>query len=273
MIKKNVLILGSSGFLGKNLSKILKYNFKLFFSHNSKNQRKIDITKKDYLYKFLKKKKIQIIINLSGQTGENYFLFKRVSIEGNKNLINYAKNNNVLNIFFSSDQVYGNSNYVFNEKSLLKPISRYGKIKKKVESLYMKSKTNFYILRISNVYDPSFKKKGFLKNLKDYFKLKKNYLVLDNANLLRNFIHIDDFCNIIKKILLIKQCKQKIINICHQNIYLMNLISRIEEKEKKKINIKIKKKRSIPIKIAVGSDFIKKKLRYKFKKNLKKCLI
>ena len=46
MIKKNVLILGSSGFLGKHLSIILKDNFKLFYSHNKKNQRKIDITKK-----------------------------------------------------------------------------------------------------------------------------------------------------------------------------------------------------------------------------------
>ncbi len=273
MIKKNVLILGSSGFLGKHLSRILKDNFKLFYSHNKKNQRKIDITKKKQLYEFLIKKKIEIVINLSGQIEKKYILFKKVSIEGNNNLINFAKNNKILNIFFSSDQVYGSSNYKFHEKSLLKPVSSYGKVKKKVETLYIKSKTNFCILRISNVYDPRFEKRGFLNNLKNYFKLRKKYLVLDNADLLRNFIHINDFCNIIKKILLIKESKKRIINISHQNLYLMDIIRRIEIKEKKKINIRIKNKRCIPIKIAVDNDFISKKLKYRFKKDLKKCLI
>ena len=273
MVKKKVLILGSSGFLGQYLSIALKDNFKLFLSHNKQKCKIIDITKEKKLFDFLKKKKIDIILNLTGQINKNYLKFKKVSISGNKNLINFAKDNNILNIFFSSDQVYGSSNHIFNEKSKLKPILNYGKIKKRVESMYIKSQTNFLIIRISNVYDTNFKKRGFLNNLANYFETKNNLFILNHSDLLRNFIHIDDFCIIIKNLLLIKKNQHKILNVSHQNLYLIKIIKMLESSYKKKISIIIKNKKIIPLKIEVDNKLIIKILKYKFKKDLKECLI
>ena len=139
--------------------------------------------------------------------------------------------------------------------------------------MYIKSQTNFLIIRISNVYDTNFKKRGFLNNLANYFETKNNLFILNHSDLLRNFIHIDDFCIIIKNLLLIKKNQHKILNVSHQNLYLIKIIKMLESSYKKKISIIIKNKKIIPVKIEVDNKLIIKILKYKFKKDLKECLI
>ena len=59
-----ILIIGSNGYIGRSLSKILKKKFKLILpSHKSG---KIDVLNKRSLAKYIKQD-IDIIINLSGQ--------------------------------------------------------------------------------------------------------------------------------------------------------------------------------------------------------------
>ena len=67
MVKKKVLILGSSGFLGQYLSIALKDNFKLFLSHNKQKRKIIDITKEKKLFDFLKKKKLILFLILQAK--------------------------------------------------------------------------------------------------------------------------------------------------------------------------------------------------------------
>ena len=57
MTKKKILILGSDGFIGFFLKKVLKKK-NLVLSSHSKNIRNIDILKEKKLFNFLKKKKL-----------------------------------------------------------------------------------------------------------------------------------------------------------------------------------------------------------------------
>ena len=57
MTKKKILILGSDGFIGFFLKKVLKKK-NLVLSSHSKNIRNIDILKEKKLFNFLKKKLI-----------------------------------------------------------------------------------------------------------------------------------------------------------------------------------------------------------------------
>ena len=61
MTKKKILILGSDGFIGFFLKKVLKKK-NLVLSSHSKNIRNIDILKEKKLFNFLKKKKIDLVI-------------------------------------------------------------------------------------------------------------------------------------------------------------------------------------------------------------------
>ena len=69
---RNILIIGGSGFLGYYLIRKLKNNNNLYchknkttFKYNSLTIVKVNLTNKVILKKFLKKKKIDLIINLA----------------------------------------------------------------------------------------------------------------------------------------------------------------------------------------------------------------
>ena len=59
MRKKNVLLIGSSGFVGAQLKKKLKTRYKVF----SPSSRLLDLLKIKTVQKYFSKKKIDIIIN------------------------------------------------------------------------------------------------------------------------------------------------------------------------------------------------------------------
>ena len=66
MIK--VLILGSSGLLGRHLYNELKYNKRINLIHNGLNNRKFNLTKKKQLESLVLSKKPNLIINTIGLT-------------------------------------------------------------------------------------------------------------------------------------------------------------------------------------------------------------
>ena len=57
------------------------------------------------------------------------------------------------------------------------------------------------IIRLSNVYDTKFQKRGFLSNLLKYFEGKNKNIELHSQNIIRNFIHVIDACMIINKLI------------------------------------------------------------------------
>ena len=119
---KTVLLIGSSGFLGSHLKKKLKKTYKLICV-NRKNQ--FDISNFEKV-KTLLNKKIDFVINLSGQVSTKKNMLKTI-VRGNENIINVIKNKKKKPVvyFISTTLVYGFSNTLLNEKSKLKKYQRY----------------------------------------------------------------------------------------------------------------------------------------------------
>lgn len=178
LIKKNILIVGSSGFVGKYLCKYFsKKHFLIFHINRSKDKNKnsfiCDISNFKQLKRLIKSFKIKfdIIINLSGQDTHDQKLLKKTIIQGNKNLIKIFQKSNPKIFYMSSVLVYGNSKKIQSENSKIKPSIVYGKIKLSGENLYKKFYKNYLIVRAANIYDNFFLKKGLLKNI--FYSYKK----------------------------------------------------------------------------------------------------
>ncbi|MDC0980589.1 NAD(P)-dependent oxidoreductase, partial [bacterium] len=158
---KNILIIGSSGFIGKNLKKKLKNRFNLICP---KSGNKFDIKNKKQLKKFINKD-IDIVINLSGQISNNEKKMFNIIVKGNENIIDIIQQlkKDIIVFYFSTTLVYGFSAKVLNEDSKKNPFSKYALFKSIAEKKYVNSKIKFKILRIANVYNDS--KVGIVKNI------------------------------------------------------------------------------------------------------------
>ena len=151
---KKILLIGSTGYIGKRLIKIIKKNFQIITPQRKKSF--IDISNKDSLKKFISND-LDYIINLSGQESTKKIM-KKIILQGNKNIIELVSKlkKKIVVIFFSTSLVYGYSKYQIKENSKINPLSDYAKIKTQAEKLYIKSKIHFRLLRVSNVYDKIF---------------------------------------------------------------------------------------------------------------------
>ena len=278
-IKKNILIIGSTGFVGSYLCKFLKKkNFNIYQIARSKKKIKnyfcADIADFQKLNTLIAKINItfDIIINLTGQISNNAKEMKKNIILGNKNLIKIFKKKNIKIFYLSTVLVYGNSSNSQGENSKTKPFTQYGKIKLKAECLYKALYKNFIIVRSANIYDEKFLKKGLLKNI---FESIKNNKVLDikNINSSRNYIHINDFCFLIYKACLLSHIEGKeVVNFGNENITNMQIIKIVENNNLKlklrHLNLSMKQ----DLNILVNSKKIKKLYNYKPKYLLKKTI-
>ena len=155
-----ILITGAAGFIGFNLTRHLLNNKKVqiigidninnYYSQSLKKNRikelrkfnnfkfkKIDITNRKSLNKFIKKKNIKLIINLAAQAGVRYSLekpseFVSNNILGFYNIIRLAKLNKIQKIIYaSSSSVYGDAkNFPLSEKQIINPKNIYALSKK-----------------------------------------------------------------------------------------------------------------------------------------------
>lgn len=238
-MKKKILIIGSEGYIGSKLKKILRKKYIIF----TPSKKKMNITnfnslKKNFNYK------INCIINLSGQISANSKSMKNIILNGNKNIIKLCNGKNIKIFYVSTSLIYGYSYKNKNENSNKNPIDNYSKLKLMAEKEYIKSNTNYTILRLCNIYNG--KKNGIVKNLTSSL-IKKDRIYLTNSNAFRNYINVKDLNNIILRMLNMK-LKHRIYNIGFENIKLIELIKRIEKKLKIKINYNDRKKnlREIP---------------------------
>jgi len=232
---KNILIIGSSGFIGNHLKKKLKKNYNLICP---KRNNKFNIKNKFQLKKYITED-VDIIINLTGQININKQKMFETIVRGNQNIIDIVLSlkKNILVYYFSTTLVYGYSSKILSENSKVNPISSYSKYKRLVEINYLNSKINFKIFRVSNVFSKN--KIGIIQNLINYFQNDKK-IIITNLNTFRNYISIEDFGNIISLIIK-KKLKKKIYNIGSENKSIKDIIDTIESKIKKKIYFKNKK--------------------------------
>ena len=209
-MKKKVLITGASGFIGKNLiNSLLKDKSFEIYGLIKKRSKKI-LRKKNlkYIYSDLTKnnKKIKIdfdyIINLAGNIDhKNKFETFKAHYQGVKNLIkilNFKKTK--LFIQIGSCLEYGIKKSPHKESFNCSPISHYGKAKLLSTKYIQRKLKNYIILRPYQIYGPYQKKDRLVPIVIDGCLRNKEIACSDGLQF-RDFLFIDDFVELIKKIL------------------------------------------------------------------------
>ena len=308
-----ILVTGCTGYLGFHICEYLNDNKIPFFgidnlSRSSKYNildkskfLKIDISSKK-IPKILIKNKINTVIHAAAysfppESEDKKKIYFKNNISKTKLFIDYCNNSKIKKfIFFSSSNVYNfkvNKISAVKENQELKPSNYYGKTKLFIEKYLKKKFKNFYILRLFNI-------AGYI-NKKNFYEYKGKYRrifpVINEAsrkgisfklNLLksknktifpaRDFVHINDFLQIIFKIIKDKKPNKWILNVgSNELVYLDKIIKSFEKKSNKKIffSKQVSNKGNLNYTLSNNSH-IKKKLKIKFKFDfediIKSCL-
>ncbi len=226
MIK--VLILGSSGLLGKYLFSELKKNKKITVYNTGLNKRKFDLTKKKQLKKLLVSKKPDLIINTVALTDvdkceKKTKYSRKINFEIIKNIFFFKKSENLnFNLIqISTDQLYNCKNTKGNtEKSKIYLLNNYSKHKRMSELICINNKslvfrTNFFGRSLS-------KNKSFSDWAINSFKSKKKIYLFNDV-----YINPLRLNTIVKILSIIIKKKQFTFN----GIYNLGSKNKISKKE------------------------------------------
>ena len=187
---KKILIIGKRGFIGNNLSKYLKETFIVNYkSFKDINKLKSKIDDFDY------------IINTSI---DKRYIEKKYNhkFDNDLKISSFINNNKSVYIFLSTRKIYKPKANI-KENSKILPKSNYAKNKFITENKLKKIlNKNLIILRISNIIgDKSNIRKLHNTFIDIFFNNIKKGFILNNKNDYKDFISIDKFCEIIKKII------------------------------------------------------------------------
>lgn len=174
----NILVTGSSGFIGKQIVKFLKSIDGLNVKGMSKSEGKYT----DYCVNLLDKTEVNQILSIYlpdvvihaaafpnvEECEKNREKAYDNNVKLTENLINIIKNliPNTYFLFFSSDYVYsGDANSNYNEQSQTNPVNYYGECKLQCEKIIAASLNNYCILRITVVFGYEPCSKNFLMQI------------------------------------------------------------------------------------------------------------
>jgi UDP-glucuronate 4-epimerase len=245
-----ILITGSAGFIGFNLSKYLlekKYevygidNLNNYYSVKLKKERlKILKKYKNFYFKkidlcntkqlnLIKKINFNYVFHLAAQAGVGYSMknpqkYIHSNINGFCNLVEFLKNKKINKFFYaSSSSVYGDhKKFPLKEELNIKPKNVYGLTKKFNEeiaeiysSLY---KIKFIGLRFFTVFGEWGRPDMFMLKFLNASFNKFFFYLNNNGNHFRDFTYIGDVVKSLFKLINIKQKKNhEVINICSNN--------------------------------------------------------
>jgi len=199
-----IVLTGTDGFIGKNL---------LQFFHERTDEQIIDVDFKSTIkpYEFLEKLKQKKYTNIStiihnGACSDttnsdlNYML--KNNFEFTKKLFNLSTKQGIRFIYASSASVYGDGPFV--EDTDLKPKNIYALSKSMFDQYYLFSNQQAVGLRYFNVYGKYEENKHHMASVayKFFNQIDKGEITIfeNSENYLRDFIHIDDVCEITYKI-------------------------------------------------------------------------
>ena len=287
--KKNIVITGALGQDGQILTNILikkKYNIIGIVKKIPKIKKKkikfkkINLLNYNELSKFLDNCKLKSLIHL-GTENPNYLELKKKvdfykkNLIATKNLIDYfsIRQKDKRLILIGTSQMYGNKKKKVNLNSKFKPINSYAKFRVAAYNYMLKSKKKYnsnIITAILFNHDSKFRKKKFLIprlikiiKKKQIKKLKSIY----EENISGDFSHAEDICNGLYKLLLLRNCPNKLIFSSNKRTHMNQIIDYLIKVNKSsiKLNTYNFKNTFTPI----GDNRLTKKiLNWKQKKNI-----
>ena len=235
---KNILITGAAGFIGAALTKRLLQkgesvigidNLNNYYDPKLKKARLLEIKEKTneydgkwnfYNFSIANEKKLdeisrlyspEIVINLAAQAGVRYSIenpkeYINSNLVGFSNILEFCRNNNVINfIYASSSSVYGgNKRTPFKEShSVDHPISLYAATKKSNEVMAHSYSHLYQIpstgLRFFTVYGPWGRPDMAPMIFAESILKKKPIDVFNYGKMFRDFTYIDDVINAIER--------------------------------------------------------------------------
>jgi UDP-glucose 4-epimerase len=211
---KKILITGSHGFLGRNISKILSKKSYIVHGIGNGNWTK-NYYKKwgfDYLLngevnlKNLSKnfKNFDYIIHCagSGKVGLPYKKDFNKNVNSTKSVLEFVKRSSPKSkvIYLSSYSVYGeNYRFKLKENFKTKPVSIYAKNKKKAENLCLnysnKYNSDLLIMRVASLYGEGLEKQFIYDACQKLTNKINNFYGTGEEK--RDFIHISDMCKLV----------------------------------------------------------------------------
>jgi len=296
---KNLLITGGSGYVGSRLIfklleetelKIVNYDISLFGdSHLPKNDRLIycknDITNSIDFEKAIKKNNIDTVLHLACISNDptyelNSSLSKKINYDCFEDLVKISKKNNVKKFIYASTcSVYGISdspNVI--ETNELKPITDYNKYKALCEPILLKYLDDSFtgiIIRPATVCGFSEKMRFDLTvNILTNYAYNKGYIRVFGGKQSRPNCHIDDMCDLYKKLIHddISKYNGEIFNVGTENLKIIEVAEKVKSVMQNKLNksdIDIRVEESADIRsYMINSDKIKNLLGFKYKKTV-----
>lgn len=270
---KNILLLGGTGFIGKNIIElyltnsdvnviVIARNVKIIEEDylKSKNIKFIEgsITNFDFIAKTIIDFNVNVVIHLissiiSSSSIEEFYVGIDNFVIPTFKLIDFIAGKDIKLVFFSSGgTIYGNNHDVIIEATKLNPINNYGYSKLIIENyIQLKSNTtnlNYIILRPSNVYG---KHQAFYSN-QGFISVAINKIYHDlpidiwgDGNTIRDYIDVVDVALILQK-LLDSSISNVTLNLStRKGFTLLEIISIIENNLKKQAFVNFKGKRIV----------------------------
>lgn len=225
----NILLLGGTGFIGKNIIESFERDSNYNLIIISRNSKLIDnsffvnkrvhivlgsISNSGFIEKVITDYEVNVIFHLvsslipSSSDADFYNSLNDIVIPTFK-IIDFIASRDIKFVFFSSGgTIYGNVHERIKETTDLNPINHYGYSKLIIEN-YIRYKSNisslsYVILRPSNVYGKyqSFEgNQGFISVAINKIYNKQVINIWGTGKTIRDYIHVDDLTAILKKIL------------------------------------------------------------------------
>jgi GDP-L-fucose synthase len=276
---KNIVIFGSTGFIGNSfISKVNKKKFKIF----SPKSKDLDLMKYNSVKRYFKTlPKIDLVINCAAKIGGLGYMMDfpdKIFLENYQiigNLLKITKELDIQNyLAIGSACSYPDQSNIMKEENFwngrINPnIEPYGFIKKfelvGLQALKLKNKNfNYYYPILANVYGPGdsfdINNSHVLGSLiRKFVEAKRKSInkvdVWGDGSSVRDFIYIEDVSKILNKIIFKKKYRNKIINITSgENITIKKLVEKIQNVIKFKFNIKWDKTRPNGVKFKALSS-------------------